>query len=79
MAPSAASPTHPTTHLLALLPPHAEVQKRSTPVLLDRDDCIIQSQTGSGKTLAFVLPLLSRLAYPPDLYPDDLKVSRNGT
>lgn len=78
VAPSAASPTHPTTHLLALLPPHAEVQKRSTPVLLDRDDCIIQSQTGSGKTLAFVLPLLSRLAYPPDLYPDDLKVSQNG-
>lgn len=30
------------------------------------------------KLLAFVLPLLARLAYPPDLYPDDLKVSQNG-
>ncbi|GAB4823402.1 hypothetical protein N2152v2_010448 [Parachlorella kessleri] len=50
-----------------------EVQKRSAPVILDRDDCIIQSQTGSGKTLAFLMPLLSCLLYPPELYPDDLQ------
>lgn len=28
--------------------PAAEVQKRATPVVLDGDDCIIQSETGSG-------------------------------
>ncbi|KAL4428688.1 hypothetical protein ABPG77_009794 [Micractinium sp. CCAP 211/92] len=50
-----------------------EVQKRAAPVILDGDDCIIQSETGSGKTLAFLLPALSRLGYPPALYPDDLK------
>ncbi|KAL4447639.1 hypothetical protein ABPG75_004858 [Micractinium tetrahymenae] len=50
-----------------------EVQKRAAPVILDGDDCIIQSETGSGKTLAFLLPALSRLGYPPSLYPDDLK------
>ena len=53
--------------------PRAEVQKRAAPVILDGDDCIIQSETGSGKTLAFLLPALSRLAYPPVVYPDDLK------
>ena len=56
-------------------PAVAEVQKRSAPVILDRDDCIIQSQTGSGKTLAFLMPLLSCLWYPPELYPDDLQAS----
>ena len=55
--------------------PRAEVQKRAAPVILDGDDCIIQSETGSGKTLAFLLPALSRLAYPPVVYPDDLKAS----
>ena len=35
---------------------------------------MIQSQTGSGKTLAFLLPLLAALEYPPQLYPEDLKV-----
>lgn len=52
----------------------AEVQKRASLVLLDRDDLILQSETGSGKTLAFLMPLLSLLDYPPALYPDDLKV-----
>jgi hypothetical protein len=50
-----------------------EVQKRAAPVILDEDDCIIQSETGSGKTLSFLLPALSKLSYPPDAYPDDLK------
>lgn len=50
------------------------MQKRAAPVILDGDDCIIQSETGSGKTLSFLLPLLSLLSYPPHTYPDDLKV-----
>ena len=49
-----------------------EVQRRAAAVLLDRKDCVIEAETGSGKTLAFVLPALSRLQYPPVLYPDDL-------
>jgi hypothetical protein len=51
------------------------VQRRAAPVILDGDDCIIRSETGSGKTLAFLLPLLSRLPYPPLTYPDDLQVT----
>lgn len=54
------------------------MQKRAAPVVLDGDDCIIQSETGSGKTLAFLLPALSLLGYPPTLYPDDLKASCGG-
>ena len=52
----------------------AEVQKRAAGALQEGRDIMIQSQTGSGKTLAFLLPLLSALQYPPDLYPEDLKV-----
>ena len=36
--------------------------------------CVIQAETGSGKTLAFLLPLLSRLDYPPSIFPEDLLV-----
>ncbi|KAI3429427.1 hypothetical protein D9Q98_005521 [Chlorella vulgaris] len=50
-----------------------EVQKRAAPVIIDGGDCVINSVTGSGKTLSFLLPLLSRLSYPPATYPDDLK------
>ncbi|DBA95016.1 hypothetical protein WJX77_005449 [Trebouxia sp. C0004] len=50
-----------------------EVQKRAAGALQEGRDIMIQSQTGSGKTLAFLLPLLSALQYPPDLYPEDLK------
>ncbi|DBA85379.1 TPA: hypothetical protein ACH3X2_006058 [Trebouxia sp. C0005] len=50
-----------------------EVQKRAAGALQEGRDIMIQSQTGSGKTLAFLLPLLSALRYPPDLYPEDLK------
>jgi len=57
--------------------PFAEVQKRAAGALQDGRDIMIQSQTGSGKTLAFLLPLLSALQYPPDLYPEDLKVQSN--
>ena len=53
---------------------HAEVQKQAAKALQEGKDVLIQSQTGSGKTLAFLLPLLSALQYPPDVYPDDLKV-----
>ena len=62
-------------------PPHqAEVQKRTTPViLLEGNDCIVQSETGSGKTLSFLMPLLSLLRYPPQLYTDDLKASKQAT
>lgn len=50
----------------------SEVQKRSTPILTSKDDCIIRSETGSGKTLSFLLPLLSILPYPPQVYLDDM-------
>lgn len=49
------------------------IQSRSCAAIGSRSDCIIQAPTGSGKTLAFLLPLLSLLGYPPDVYPDDLK------
>lgn len=54
---------------------NAEVQKQAAAALKEGHDVVIQSQTGSGKTLAFLLPLLSRLQYPPDVYPEDLKAS----
>lgn len=50
-----------------------EVQRRASHVILDRKDCVIEAATGSGKTLAFLLPALSLLRYPPDLYLDDLQ------
>jgi len=50
----------------------SEVQKRCTPILTSKDDCIIRSETGSGKTLSFLLPLLSILPYPPHVYLDDM-------
>jgi hypothetical protein len=50
-----------------------EVQRRASHVILDRKDCVIEAATGSGKTLAFLLPALSLLQYPPDLYVDDLQ------
>jgi hypothetical protein len=50
-----------------------EVQRRASHVILDRKDCILEAVTGSGKTLAFLLPALSLLKYPPDLYIDDLQ------
>lgn len=53
----------------------AEVQRSSAPDLTQGRDAIIQAQTGSGKTLSYLLPLLSTLDYPPDVYPDDLKAS----
>ena len=51
----------------------AEVQRRSAAVLRSGADAIIQAGTGSGKTLAYLLPLLARLSYPPETYPDDLR------
>jgi superfamily II DNA/RNA helicase len=33
---------------------------------------VIQSETGSGKTAAFLVPALSRLIYPPQLYVEDM-------
>ena len=52
----------------------AEVQTRAAAAVQQGSDVVVQSETGSGKTLAFVLPLLARLQYPPEVYPDDLKV-----
>ena len=70
-----AAPAHAATPALCLQ--SAEVQKRTTPViLLEGNDCIVQSETGSGKTLSFLMPLLSLLRYPPQLYTDDLKASQ---
>lgn len=51
----------------------SEVQRRAAPVLAPGSDAVIQSQTGSGKTLACLVPLLAKLDYPPEVYPDDLK------
>lgn len=51
----------------------AEVQRRSAAVLRSGADALIQAGTGSGKTLAYLLPLLARLSYPPETYPDDLR------
>jgi hypothetical protein len=42
-------------------------------VVLSGLDAVIQSETGSGKTLSFLVPALSVLSYPPDIYPDDLE------
>lgn len=52
----------------------AEVQRRAAKVICRGADAIIQSATGSGKTLAFIIPLLARLKYPPDAYPEDFRV-----
>jgi hypothetical protein len=49
-----------------------EVQRRASPVITDRKDCVVEGVTGSGKTLAFLLPALALLSYPPATYPDDL-------
>lgn len=56
-----AAPHRRPTRCPAALAAPAEVQKRAAPVILDGDDCIIQSETGSGKTLAFLLPLVMRV------------------
>ncbi|KAK9828026.1 hypothetical protein WJX81_001394 [Elliptochloris bilobata] len=50
-----------------------EVQRRAAAVLRTGADAIVQAGTGSGKTLAYLLPLLARLTYPPETYPDDLQ------
>ena len=50
-----------------------EVQRRAAPVVLSGSDAVVQSQTGSGKTAAFLLPALSRLAYAPERYPEDMR------
>ncbi|KAG2436757.1 hypothetical protein HXX76_006281 [Chlamydomonas incerta] len=50
-----------------------EVQRRAAPVLLSGADCVVGSDTGSGKTLSFLLPLLARLRYPPDIFLDQMK------
>ena len=67
-------PEHGANHQADAMLSVAEVQKRAAGALQEGRDIMIQSQTGSGKTLAFLLPLLSALQYPPDLYPEDLKV-----
>ncbi|WIA21360.1 hypothetical protein OEZ85_000580 [Tetradesmus obliquus] len=50
-----------------------EVQRRSTPVILSGADTVIASETGSGKTAACLVPALSQLDYPPQLFPEDLE------
>jgi superfamily II DNA/RNA helicase len=64
-----------TVHSLTLSfePPPAEVQRRSTPVILSGADTVIASETGSGKTAACLVPALSLLDYPPELFPEDLE------
>ncbi len=67
-------PEYGANHQADVMLSIAEVQKRAAGALQEGRDIMIQSQTGSGKTLAFLLPLMSALQYPPDLYPEDLKV-----
>jgi ATP-dependent RNA helicase RhlE len=55
------------------VPLPAEVQRRSTPVILSGADTVIASETGSGKTAACLVPALSQLDYPPELFPEDLE------
>ncbi|GLC37061.1 hypothetical protein PLESTB_001395900 [Pleodorina starrii] len=50
-----------------------EIQRRSAPVLLSGSDAVVASETGSGKTLSFLMPLLDRLTYPPEMFPDEMK------
>ncbi|GIL51790.1 hypothetical protein Vafri_7708 [Volvox africanus] len=50
-----------------------EIQRRSAPVLLAGSDAVVASETGSGKTLSFLLPLLARMSYPPDIFMDEMK------
>ena len=66
------SDTHTPLHAHRSWPGPAEIQRRSTPVVVSGSDAVIQSETGSGKTAAFLVPALSRLAYPPDLFVDDM-------
>ncbi|GAX72763.1 hypothetical protein CEUSTIGMA_g219.t1 [Chlamydomonas eustigma] len=49
-----------------------EIQRRAASVLLGEYDATIQSETGSGKTLSFLVPILARMLYAPDIFPDDL-------
>lgn len=49
------------------------MQRRSTPVILSGADTVIASETGSGKTAACLVPALSQLDYPPQLFPEDLE------
>ena len=49
------------------------MQRRAAEAILTGRDCIISAETGSGKTLAFVMPALSRLSYPPEVYLDDFQ------
>jgi superfamily II DNA/RNA helicase len=51
----------------------AEVQRRAAPILNSGLDAVIISKTGSGKTFAFMAPMLAQLAYPPEMFPEDLK------
>jgi len=37
------------------------VQRRALDIILEGNDCILQSQTGSGKTLSYLLPLLASI------------------
>ncbi|GLI69730.1 hypothetical protein VaNZ11_014406, partial [Volvox africanus] len=50
-----------------------EIQRRSAPALLAGSDAVVASETGSGKTLSFLLPLLARMSYPPDIFMDEMK------
>ena len=56
---------------VVLLLPLTDVQKQTAKAIFSGRDCIISAETGSGKTLAFVMPALSRLSYPPDVYMND--------
>lgn len=51
------------------------MQRQAAAAIWGGSDALIHAATGSGKTLAFLLPLLAQLSYPPDTYPEDLKVS----
>ena len=39
------------------------IQRKTLPLILQRQDVVGMARTGSGKTAAFVIPLLERQAY----------------
>lgn len=38
-----------------------DIQEKVIPVMLEKNDCVVESKTGSGKTAAFTLPILEDL------------------
>ncbi|KYN95797.1 putative ATP-dependent RNA helicase [Plasmodium gaboni] len=57
----------------------ANIQKKTIPPLINKENVLLHSQTGSGKTLCFVIPILQHLInHRNKLYPyDDKFIKKN--